>query len=73
MPIGMSFFGFLASWAAVETASKPIKAKKTTAAPRKDSTPAVIEEGQIGVWCPVGLNCRLGVGRDDIGRVVGRL
>ena len=24
MPIGMSRFGFLASWAAVETASKPI-------------------------------------------------
>src|SRR4029077_17343562 len=30
MPIGMSRFGFFASWAAVETASKPIYAKKTT-------------------------------------------
>src|SRR5262245_59848235 len=34
IPIGMSFCGFFASWAAVETASKPIYAKKITAAPR---------------------------------------
>ena len=33
MPIGISFLGFLASCAAVDTASKPIKAKKTTPAP----------------------------------------
>src|SRR4051812_46895934 len=35
MPIGMSRWGLIASCAAVETASKPIYAKKTTAAPRK--------------------------------------
>ena len=34
MPIGMSRIGRLASCAAVETASKPMKAKNTTAAPR---------------------------------------
>jgi len=35
MPIGMSRLGFFASCAAVETASNPMKAKKTTpAAPR---------------------------------------
>ena len=33
MPIGISRCGFFASWAAVETASKPIYAKKMTAAP----------------------------------------
>jgi hypothetical protein len=32
IPIGMSFLGFLHSWAAVEIASKPINAKKTTPA-----------------------------------------
>src|SRR5690242_1627976 len=37
IPIGMSFCGFLASCAAVDTASNPIYAKKTTLAPR--STP----------------------------------
>jgi hypothetical protein len=40
MPIGMSRFGFLASCAAVDTASKPMNAKKTTpAAPRMPRTP----------------------------------
>src|SRR5215472_8596480 len=34
MPNGRSFCGFFASCAAVETASKPIYAKKTTLAPR---------------------------------------
>src|SRR5262249_9462156 len=34
MPIGMSFCGFFASCAAVETASNPIYAKNTTLAPR---------------------------------------
>ena len=34
IPIGMSFFGFLASCAAVLTASNPIYAKKTIAAAR---------------------------------------
>src|SRR5258707_14467708 len=34
MPIGMSRCGSLASCAAVETASKPMKAKNTTEAPR---------------------------------------
>ena len=33
IPIGISRFGFLASCAAVETASKPMKAKNTMAAP----------------------------------------
>jgi len=33
IPMGISFFGFLASCAAVDTASKPIKAKNTMAAP----------------------------------------
>ena len=33
IPIGMSRFGFFASCAAVDTASKPIKAKNTMAAP----------------------------------------
>ena len=37
MPIGISRFGFLVSCAAVETASKPMYAKKMTPAPR--STP----------------------------------
>src|SRR5215831_11140072 len=35
IPVGMSFCGFLASCAAVDTASKPIYAKNTTLAPRK--------------------------------------
>src|SRR4026209_1296013 len=35
MPIGMSRCGFLASCEAVETASKPIYAKNTTATPRR--------------------------------------
>src|SRR5208337_1015619 len=34
MPMGISFCGLIDSWATVETASKPIYAKKTTAAPR---------------------------------------
>jgi len=34
MPMGISLCGFFASCAAVETASKPIYAKKITAAPR---------------------------------------
>src|SRR5262249_33821655 len=34
IPTGISFCGFFASCAAVETASKPIYAKKTTLAPR---------------------------------------
>ena len=34
MPNGISFCGFFASWAAVETASNPIYAKNTTLAPR---------------------------------------
>jgi len=34
MPIGISVCGCLASWAAVDTASKPMKAKNTTEAPR---------------------------------------
>ena len=34
MPIGMSRCGFLASWAAVDTASNPMYAKKITPAPR---------------------------------------
>src|SRR5207247_1486052 len=34
MPMGISRFGFLASWAAVETASKPMYAKKITPAAR---------------------------------------
>ena len=33
IPIGISRSGFLVSWATVETASKPMKAKKTTPAP----------------------------------------
>ncbi|MNI50596.1 hypothetical protein D3C85_1445790 [compost metagenome] len=33
IPIGMPFCGFFASCAAVETASKPINAKNTRAAP----------------------------------------
>jgi hypothetical protein len=33
MPIGISRLGFFASCAAVETASKPMYAKKTEAAP----------------------------------------
>src|SRR2546427_3674773 len=33
MPIGMSFCGFFASWAAVLTASNPMYAKNTIAAP----------------------------------------
>ena len=33
--MGMSFWGLRASWAAVETASKPMKAKNTTPAPRR--------------------------------------
>ena len=37
MPRGMSRCGSRASWAAVDTASKPMYAKKITAAPR--STP----------------------------------
>jgi hypothetical protein len=40
MPIGMSRFGFFASCAAVDTASKPMNAKNTTpAAPRMPITP----------------------------------
>src|SRR5437763_16507592 len=40
MPIGMSRFGFLASCAAVDTASNPMKAKNTTpAAPRMPMMP----------------------------------
>ena len=40
MPIGMSRFGFLASCAAVDTASNPMKAKNTTpAAPRMPMIP----------------------------------
>ena len=35
MPIGMSRCGFRASCAAVETASKPMYAKKTRPAPRR--------------------------------------
>ena len=35
IPIGISLLGFLASWAAVLTASKPKKAKNTMAAPRR--------------------------------------
>ena len=33
IPMGIPFCGFFASCAAVETASKPIKAKKTVPAP----------------------------------------
>src|SRR3954466_7514160 len=62
MPIGMSRFGFFASWAAVDTASKPMKAKKTTpAAPRMPMMPPygcvtpwgvvyVVGVGMYGVW-----------------------
>ena len=35
MPMGISFRGFLASCAAVDTASKPINAKNTIPAPVK--------------------------------------
>ena len=35
MPIGMSRYGFFASWAAVETASNPMYAKNMTPAPRR--------------------------------------
>ena len=34
IPMGISRLGFLVSWAAVLTASKPKKAKNTMAAPR---------------------------------------
>ena len=37
IPIGISLLGFFASWAAVDTASNPMNAKNTTAAP--PSTP----------------------------------
>jgi hypothetical protein len=40
MPNGMSFFGFFVSCAAVDTASNPMNAKKTTpAAPRMPMMP----------------------------------
>jgi hypothetical protein len=35
IPIGMSLWGRFASWAAVDTASNPMKAKNTSPAPRK--------------------------------------
>src|SRR2546422_5298629 len=35
MPTGMSFCGFFASWAATDTASNPMYAKKMTPAPRR--------------------------------------
>src|SRR6476660_174728 len=62
MPIGMSRFGFLASCAAVDTASKPMNAKNTTpAAPRIPMMPPngcvipsdvvyVVGDGMYGVW-----------------------
>src|SRR3954469_6562477 len=62
MPIGMSRFGFFASCAAVDTASNPMKAKKTTpAAPRMPIMPPsggvmpsdvvyVVAAGMYGVW-----------------------
>ena len=45
MPMGMSRFGLRHSSAVVETASKPMKAKNTTAAPALDPRPAVGSEG----------------------------
>jgi hypothetical protein len=62
MPIGMSRAGFLVSCAAVDTASKPMKAKNTTpAAPRTPITPPngwvtpsgvvyVVAAGMNGTW-----------------------
>jgi hypothetical protein len=46
MPRGMSRCGLRASCAAVETASKPMYAKKITAAPRTIARPAELAEGR---------------------------
>src|SRR5450432_1028296 len=58
MPKGRSRWGFLVSWAAVETASNPIYAKNTRAAPRmipeKPKWPWLRSGGmngcQLAVW-----------------------
>ena len=63
MPIGMSRFGFFASCAAVDTASKPMNAKNTTPAGAEDAHDAAVvvrdalrrrrrssAAGMYGVW-----------------------
>src|SRR3974390_1353772 len=56
IPIGISRIGLLASCAAVETASKPIKAKNTTAAPRAiPDQPSIPTAAWGGMKAPRGL------------------
>ena len=51
MPRGRSRFGFFVSSAAVATMSKPMKAKKTIAAPaRMPPTPNVLGVNPNSVW-----------------------
>ena len=66
MPIGMSLFGFFASCAVVLTASNPMNAKNTIAAPpstppqphlKNPSCPNVPSGIKYGVWFSGLINC----------------
>ena len=61
MPIGMSRCGFLVSSAAVATMSKPMKAKKTSAAPVK--MPLIAEGARREAEVLQQRRCRGGTGR----------